>query len=184
MNVQKSYKTRDTVYIGMFTAVLAVLSQISIPLPSGVPITLQTFGVALCGAVLGWKLATLSVLVYVFAGAIGVPVFSGMQGGAAILFGTTGGFIWGFVIMAALCGLAMKVKSKILGGIIGIIGLVITHLFGIIGFSLITNTNFMQAFVLVSLPYLIKDILSVIGGLCVATIIRKYLAASNIVPAL
>lgn len=181
MNERNSNKTRDIVFAGMFTAILAVLSQISIPLPSGVPITLQTFGVVLCGAVLGWKLGTISVLVYVLAGTLGVPVFAGMQGGAGILFGKTGGFIWGFIVMAALCGLAMKTKSRIAGCFLGLMGLAITHLFGIIGFSILTNTNFLQSFVIVSLPFLIKDILSVIGGICIASIVRKYLSASNLI---
>lgn len=181
MNERNGNKTRNIVFAGMFTAILAVLSQISIPLPSGVPITLQTFGVALCGAVLGWKLGTISVFVYVLAGALGVPVFAEMQGGAGILFGKTGGFLWGFIIMAALCGFAMKRKNRIFSCLLGLVGLAITHLFGIIGFSILTNTNFLQAFILVSFPYLIKDVLSVTAGICIAGVIRRYLLASNLI---
>lgn len=94
--------TKDIVGVGMFAAVLAVLSQISIPMPSGVPITLQTFAVALAGVVLAWKLGTASVLVYILLGAVGVPVFAGFTGGAQALVNYTGGFIWGFLGMAPL----------------------------------------------------------------------------------
>lgn len=54
-NKKKKISTKDMVQIAMFTAVVAVLSQIAIPMPSGVPVTLQTLAVALCGYVLGSK---------------------------------------------------------------------------------------------------------------------------------
>ena len=60
-----------TVLTGVFAALLAVLSQIAIPLPTGVPITLQTFAVALCGYVLGPGMGALSVGVYLALGAAG-----------------------------------------------------------------------------------------------------------------
>ena len=56
-------KTIQIVLVGVFAAVLAVLSQISIPLPSGIPVTLQTFAVALCGYALGWKRGLLATAV-------------------------------------------------------------------------------------------------------------------------
>lgn len=173
-------KTAEIVLTGMFTAILAVMSQISIPLPSGVPITLQTFGVALCGAVLGWKLGTVSVIVYVLLGMLGAPVFAGMQGGAAIMFGKTGGFIWGFIVMALLCGVAQTMKNKLLSGVIGVAGLLAAHLFGIIGFAILTNVSLKQSFLLVSLPFLLKDIISVVGAFAIAAILHKQLQAANL----
>ena len=68
-------KITNIVMVGVFAAVLAVLSQISFPLPSGIPVTLQTFAVALCGYALGCKRGTLAVLVYIVLGAVGLPVF-------------------------------------------------------------------------------------------------------------
>lgn len=62
--------TKTIVMTGMMTAVLAVLSQIQIPMPSGVPVTMQTFGVALCACVLGWKMGTASVAVYLLLAAL------------------------------------------------------------------------------------------------------------------
>ena len=99
MEGKKQLSTKSIILVGMFAAVLAVMSQIAIPMPSGVPMTLQTFAVALAGAVLGWKLGALSALVYLLLGAAGVPVFSGMSGGLGVLLGKTGGFIFGFIFM-------------------------------------------------------------------------------------
>ncbi|MDE5934006.1 MAG: biotin transporter BioY, partial [Lachnospiraceae bacterium] len=130
----KKITTKDIVGIGMFAAVLAVLSQISIPMPSGVPITLQTFAVALAGVVLAWKMGTASVLVYILLGAVGVPVFAGFSGGAQVLVNYTGGFIWGFIVMTLLCGIGVQMKNKIAGILLGIAGLAVCHLFGTVQF--------------------------------------------------
>ena len=61
-------KIIQIVMVGVFAAVLAVLSQISIPLPTGIPVTMQTFAVALCGYALGWKRGTLATAVYIALG--------------------------------------------------------------------------------------------------------------------
>ena len=97
--------TYHLVLTAMFAAVLAVISQISIPMPSGVPITIQAFGIGLTGAVLGWKYGTLATVVYILLGAVGLPIFANLQGGIQVLAGMTGGYIWGWPVMAALCGL-------------------------------------------------------------------------------
>lgn len=154
----------------MFAAIGAVTSWISIPMPSGVPITLQTFGMALIGYTLGYKYGTLSVGVYVALGAVGVPVFSGFKGGFGVIAGPTGGFIIGFIFMAAICGLCKLKKLQSLGYLpkiiisiaLGIGGLLICHLLGVIQFMLLFNDSFIAAALKVSIPfYLIKDIISV-----------------------
>ena len=78
---ERKFTTREMVLVGMFAAVLAVISQISLPMPTGVPITIQVFGVALVGAVLGSRLGTTATLVYVLLGAIGLPIFANFSGG-------------------------------------------------------------------------------------------------------
>ena len=83
---ERKFTTREMVLVGMFAAVLAVISQISLPMPTGVPITIQVFGVALVGAVLGSRLGTTATLVYVLLGAIGLLIVE-----------TIGGLQWHFV---------------------------------------------------------------------------------------
>ena len=70
MKLQWKSKLQSTVMTGVFAALLAVLSQISIPLPTGIPITLQTFAVALCGFTLAQGMGTLSVGVYLALGCL------------------------------------------------------------------------------------------------------------------
>ena len=122
---------------GMFAAVIAVLAQVALPMPSGVPVTLQTFAIALTGVVLGAKLGMAAAGVYILLGAVGVPVFSGFAGGLGILFGKSGGFIWGFLFLALLCGLGCQIKNKVVGWGLGIVGLAVCHLLGIFQFMVL-----------------------------------------------
>ena len=84
---------------------IALLAQISIPVPfSPIPITGQTIGVVLVGGLLGAKRGALSILCYIFEGAMGMPVFAQMKSGIHVLIGPTAGYLWGFVIAALLIG--------------------------------------------------------------------------------
>lgn len=172
--------TKTIATIGMFTAVLSVLSILTIPMPSGVPVTLQTFAMALCGYVLGAKKGTASTLLYILLGTIGVPVFAGMTGGPSWLVGYSGGFIWGFIFLTMLCGIGMKQKNVIVRIVLGITGLAVCHLLGVIQFSIVASTPIPASFVAVSVPYIAKDVISVVGAYVVALPIRKALFASNI----
>lgn len=114
MEHQKKQKisTKNIILVGMFAALLGVMSQISIPMPSGVPITIQALAVALTGVILGWKLGPLAILVYILIGSVGVPVFSNFRGGLEVMLGVTGGYILGWPLMALLCGIRPKFTSK------------------------------------------------------------------------
>lgn len=91
----RTYSTKDVVFMGVFVALMAVTSAISIP--STVPFTLQTLGVFLAVTVLGGKKGSLAITTYVILGAIGAPVFAHSSGGFGVLFGNTGGYIIGFI---------------------------------------------------------------------------------------
>ena len=86
-------RTRKIVYTALFSALIAAMSQIAIPLPSGVPLTLQTFAIAFAGFFLGWKSALAAMLLYIALGALGLHVFANFTGGIQKLVGLTGGFI-------------------------------------------------------------------------------------------
>ncbi|MBR6382119.1 MAG: biotin transporter BioY [Lachnospiraceae bacterium] len=93
-------RTRDIILVGVFAALIAVCSWISIPGP--VPFTLQTFAVFLAVALLGGKRGILCVLVYLLLGLIGVPVFAGFGAGPGKLLGLTGGYLLGFLPCAGV----------------------------------------------------------------------------------
>lgn len=168
--------TRTIVTVGMFTAVLSVMSIVTIPMPSGVPVTLQTFAVALCGYVLGSKKGFAATVVYILLGTVGVPVFAGMTGGPSWLAGYSGGFIWGFLFLSFLCGFGMERRLMAVKLACGLTGLFFCHLIGVIQFAAVASVSVPAAFVSVSLPYLFKDVISVSGAYLAAVPIRKTLA--------
>ncbi len=84
-------------------ALLALAAQVTIPLEP-VPITGQTFGVLLIGALLGARRGALTVAGYVAAGVAGLPIFAGGAAGIGRLAGPTGGYLLGFIAAAALVG--------------------------------------------------------------------------------
>ena len=172
--------TKTIVMTGMMTAVLAVLSQIQIPMPSGVPVTMQTFGVALCACVLGWKMGTASVAVYLLLGALGVPVFAGLSGGLGTITGPTGGFLIGFLPMALLTGLFTPSKNKVGTVLCSAAGLAACHLLGAIQFMILMKMDFVASLMLVSVPYLLKDVISVAAAFIVGAAVKKALNAANI----
>ena len=95
----------DVALIAAFAALIAVCALLpAIKVAGPVPITLQTFAVLLSGAVLGMPRGFLAVLLYVVAGAAGLPIFSGGAAGLAVLTGPTAGYLIGFPLAAGLCG--------------------------------------------------------------------------------
>lgn len=158
--IMEKSKIQKLVLTGVFAALLAVLSQVSIPMPSGVPVTLQTFAVALCAYVLGWKLGTLAVAVYLALGAVGLPVFAGFSGGFGTFLHVTGGFLWGFLLMALLCGLGAQTGKSVLALLLGALGLAVCHFCGVLQYAVVASAPFLESFLLVSAPYLLKDVIS------------------------
>lgn len=94
---------RDIALILVGSWLVALFAQIQIPLWP-VPITGQTFGVLLIGALLGSRRGTLSLLAYLAQGAAGLPFFAGSAAGIAVLAGPTGGYLVGFVAAAYVVG--------------------------------------------------------------------------------
>ena len=169
------------VVAGVFAALLAVLSQISIPLPTGIPVTLQTFAVALCGFALGPGLGAAAVGVYLALGAVGIPVFAGFSGGIGSFVGMTGGYLWAFLPMAFLCGLGARQKNRALALTVGFLGLVICHLCGSFQFALVSAVSPWNAFLLASAPYLLKDAASLVAAYLAAAAILRSLEKARLV---
>lgn len=182
-------KLNFLIQAAIFASITAILAQLSVPMPSGVPITLQTFAIALCGFFLGPFKSLLSVVLYLIMGAIGLPVFSNLHGGMGYLLGATGGFLFGFLPMALLCGvggLFQIEKIRKASGILKItaalllatIGLATCHLAGALHFANFTKKEFTEVLPLVSYPFLIKDTLSIVSAYFLSLSIRNRILPS------
>ena len=181
MKLQWKSRLHRMVVAGVFAALLAVLSQISIPLPTGIPVTLQTFAVALCGFALGPGLGAAAVGVYLALGAVGVPVFAGFSGGIGSFVGMTGGYLWAVLSMAFLCGLGARQKNRALALTVGFGGLAVCHLCGSFQFALISAVSPWNAFLLASAPYLLKDAASLVAAYLAAAAILRSLEKARLV---
>lgn len=159
---------------------IAIASQVSIPLPNGVPLTLQTFTIAMIGFCFSTNKGIKSILTYLLLGVLGFPLFASGKSGFGTLFGLTGGFILGFILLVLFCSKTKKINSFSLKVLFSFIGLISCHFLGVLQYSIITGINFYQAFLLVSLPFLLKDSLSIILALIIyQKILKQKIAITN-----
>lgn len=140
---RKRWGAMDLSLIGVFAALMAA----SIAVPGinvgalGVPLTLQTLVVCLCGLVLGFGRGTAAVGLYILLGLVGLPIFSGFRAGPAVLASPSAGYIIGFIFGAAVVGLlaTLAVRSRWRAAALfgaALAGTVVIHISGIIGFLL------------------------------------------------
>ena len=165
-------KTNDFVYVLLTSIIgsflLAISSKVQIPL-TPVPVTLQTLVLLVMSMFLGWRGAVGATSLYLFQGAIGLPVFA-HGGGFVILFGPTGGYLFGFLIASLIVGyLAEKGwdKSVVLTFTSMTIGTLIIYLFGVIWLSYLKDLN--TALVFGLLPFITPDILKICLGTCLVS---------------
>ena len=149
---------RSMALCALFAAVTAVLSQIAIPL-GPVPISLSTLAVFLAGGLLGARDGTVSQLIYVLLGVVGVPVFSGFSGGLGKLAGPTGGYIVGYIFMALVIGLIVpRCRNKMRYIIpVFVLGLIVCYAFGTIWYIALTHTGIGASMMTCVVPFLPGD---------------------------
>lgn len=178
---KKKLQTRDYCYIALFAAIISVCAWISIPMT--VPFTLQTFAVFVTVGLLGCKRGTLTVLVYIALGAIGVPVFSGFTGGIGALFGKTGGYILGFLLTAVVGGILVDKfgkSTKCLAAAMTV-GLILCYLFGSLWFMAVYTAGTEGGIGLVSvlsmcvIPFILPDLVKMAVAILLVKGLSKHM---------
>lgn len=174
-------KTYSYVVTAFGAAIIAVLAQITIPLPL-IPITGQTLAVGLIVTILGKKNGTLAVLLYILLGVIGLPVFSGFSGGLAVIVGPTGGYIIGFLVQAYLMGLYMEKfgVSYIHSTIANLIGMVITLAFGTTWLKFAGDLSWTAAFMGGVYPFIIVGIIKAVAAAWIGVVVRNRLESAQL----
>ena len=158
-------RTKQMVLIALMTAVTCVLGPLSIPLPfSPVPISLTNFAIFLAIFVLGMKSGTISFIIYLLLGAVGVPVFSSFRGGLQVLAGPTGGYLIGFIFLALIMGFALDhFDRKLDPTIIGmIIGMAVCNAFGTVWLAKLISLSIKEGLMMGVIPYLPGDAAKII----------------------
>jgi len=175
-------KIKDIVLISLFSAIIVVCSFITIP--SAIPFTLQTFAVFLCLNILGAKKGIISILIYIFIGVVGLPVFSGFNGGIGALLNVTGGYIVGFIFSAlifwVITSVFNKKSRKIINLIASFMGLIVCYIFGTLWYILLFIKNgdtisFTGALTICVLPFIIPDILKIVLSVVISEKINKFI---------
>lgn len=167
--------TKELVLTGMFTAIICVLSLISIPTQI-IPFTLGLFAIFLTGALLPPRNALLAVLVYLLIGAIGIPVFANFKGGLSALTGPTGGYLMAYPLMSFIISLFYRFskKYKVVALTVGMLfSLLLCYLLGTVWFTLILPKTFYEALVLCVFPFVLFDLLKIALAVTLSIIIRK-----------
>lgn len=162
---------KSLVRISLFSALTAILSQISIPI-GPVPISLGTFAVYLTAVFLTPKEAFYSQVVYLILGIIGIPVFSGFGSGLSHLMGYTGGFAISYPIVAFICSLSVKYYRDNYNTIILFLGFIfatlVCYLFGVLWFSNVTKIDMFSALYIVVYPFILSDLIKITISIFIA----------------
>ena len=171
-------KTKDMTLAALFSAFIAVSAWITVPFT--VPFTVQTFAVFLACLTLGGGKALISVVVYLLAGAVGLPVFSGFRGGVGVLFGPTGGYLVGFVALCLCFWMltALLPNFKIKKPLALLSGLAVLYLFGTVWYVLLSlkagGVGFLTAFSTCVLPFLLPDLIKMAVAFLVADRMKSF----------
>lgn len=165
----------------LFAAIIGILAQVTIPLPL-VPITGQTLAVGLAATILGSRYGTLSVILYSFIGAIGIPVFSGMSGGFGVIVGPTGGYIVGFIPAAFITGVFLeKTSFTILKGMIAnTMGMLVTLFIGTVWLKFAAEMTWTATFASGFLPFIIVGIIKAFLASWIGITVYKRLVSAKL----
>ena len=176
----KGFQTIDLAYVAVCAVLMAVCSWISIP--ATVPFTLQTFAVFCSLGLLGGRRGTAAILVYLLLGALGVPVFARFSGGIGILFGTTGGYLLGFILMGLVYWLGERLRrdSQVIRIVFMILGLLLCYAFGTAWFMYVYARQsgaiaLGAALSWCVIPFLLPDLVKLALALLVSGRLRKAL---------
>ena len=177
---KKKFKATDIAYIGIFSAIIALFSWVSIP--TTVPFTLQTLAIFLSLTLLGGRNGFYSILVYIALGAAGIPVFSGFKGGLGVLAGNTGGYILGFILLGAVYWVMTSIfGEKLHIQIIALVlGLLICYAFGTAWFMyLYIKANGAVTLMTVLgwcvFPFILPDAIKMAVAILLAKRLRKFI---------
>lgn len=181
--VNYKLKPYDLTLVALTTAITCILGPIAFVLPfSPVPVTLGLLGVMLATCILGPRLGTISCLIYLLVGIVGVPVFSGFTGGIGIPLGPSGGYLLGYLWIPLCCLLFRNSTAsqlqKVLPGLL--LGLLLCYLCGTFWLSYQLEITFSQAFLIGTLPYIPFDIIKLIIAYFLSKTIRKRLTKAGL----
>lgn len=173
--------TKTIALIAVMTAVTCVLAPLSLPI-GPVPISLTNLAIYFALYILGMKKGTISYVVYLAIGLVGVPVFSGFTGGPGKLIGPTGGYLIGFIPMAIIAGILIdKYNGKFIQSMIGmVVGTVVCYALGTVWLAYQAQMDFMAALWTGVIPFIPGDLIKMVLAAFFGPQIRKALNVAGL----
>lgn len=165
----------------LMAALMCVLCPVSIPV-GPIPISLSILVILLTVSVLGTWRALVSYTVYLLLGAVGMPVFSGFQGGLAKLAGPTGGYLIGFFAMILVGGVIMELSNRNLiatgGGML--LGVAMDYVLGTAWFVFQTGSTVAHALEVCVYPFIPFDLAKVVVAVALGELLHKALEKAKL----
>ncbi len=169
------------VWTAMLAALIVVGAMVQLPI-GPVPVTLQTFFIVLAGLALGPVHGAAAMLLYILAGAIGLPVFAGGKAGFAHLLGPTGGYLVGYIGTAFLAGFGSsqppRTATFMKSLFWSLAGLCAVYLAGVLRLKFVLDISYTKAFSIGMAPFIIGDLLKVAG----AVVAYRFLHSRRLLP--
>ena len=185
----KKLSMRALTKMSLLAALLCASAYISIPLGfTPALLTIQTLIINIIAILLTPYESFLTVFIYILIGAVGIPVFSGGQGGLGKLLGPTGGYILAFLIAAPLMSFTKKYVSAFfakfmkpaISDTVGyavnaiLVGMVIIYAVGSLYMKLMLDRTWGEVFVMAVVPFIPLDIVKCIAAsIIMTTIVRR-----------
>lgn len=176
-------RTKAMTIISLMTAMLCILGPITLALPiSPVPISFVTLAIYFSVYVLGMKRGTVSCMMYLLIGFVGLPVFSAFTGGVGKLFGPTGGYMIGYIFMAMSSGFFIdRWTTKRALHIVGmVLGTVVCYLFGTLWLSVQAGMSFYGALGVGVLPFIVGDLIKIMIASIIGPAVRRRLKRAGL----
>lgn len=177
---EKKISASTIAVVALMTAVTCILGPLSIPI-GPVPIALTNLALYFSVILLGWKKGTLSCLIYLLIGLVGIPVFSGFSAGPAKLFGPTGGYLIGYIFLVLISGWFIeKFPGKRIMYLCGmILGTAVCYALGTAWLAYEAEMTAQAALMAGVVPFIPGDLAKIVIALIIAPMIRNPLVKAG-----
>lgn len=181
--MKKISNVRNLTFIALMSALICILSPWSINIPiSPVPIAFANLAIYIAVFTIGWKKATISTIIYLLIGMVGVPVFSNFGSGIGKLLGPTGGYLIGYIFVTVVGGYLIdrfyeKKWMRFLGLVIGT---VILYAFGTVWLIYVMKMSFIGGLWAGVIPYIPGDLIKMLIAVLLGSTIRSQLIKAGL----
>lgn len=165
------------VWTALLAATVAAGAYLIVPI-GPIPVSMQPLFIMLAGFVLGPKRGAACMLLYIAAGAVGLPVFAGGNSGVGVLLGPTAGYLYGYVFLAILTGLATGGQGRMLsftrGFLFGAAGMVVVYAGGVLWLMYSLEMSLAKALAVGFYPFVLWDMLKALFAVACYRILVRY----------